>query len=664
MYASLISLTCALLAQPAPPSLDNAFEIALGAAGLTRQSARFDASMMPFYRSGNFASPYFEACYADPWRIPFLMDMHRRQLATSGFNPLATVSLAARMLGQGSRRELLGNPIAAAEERAKQTNAFAVSLQRMKQRGLISGDVPLARDVPAAVQRAASLILEVALDAAAYRRAAFAGVPDLETAFKREIGTPAASDDPVAHQALLTFYRQVDMAYLYAASQDLSLAAVRASVYLSEVSPDEKYKFSVNTSWGRITLAGGSVDVHAEGTNLLVIDTGGNDTYLNGPANQSASNWLSVVLDSAGDDKYLSAVDLEKKAISEWPSRQSGSDKRGPGSAAFGVALLVDSKGNDLYRSDRPSFGSAVFGVSVLTDVEGDDFYDTYTNSIGFAKFGIGICEDLAGKDNYLGFNQTQGVGLTSGCGLLIDRTGNDIYVANDTVLDFPSPQSDQHNVSLSQGAGYGTRLDYINGKSLAGGIGILYDQAGDDSYSCGVFGQGVGYWEGVGCLWDAAGKDSYLGQWYVQGASAHFGVGYLEDDGSGSDSYTALMNMAQGAGHDFSIGILLDNGGDETYRGPNLSLGAGNANGIGLFVDRSGNDGYTSSGITLGQAAEAPKGSLRERALCLGVFLDLGGTDTYPDAFPFATNGKRHVNWRDRRDVTAESQLGIFWDR
>ena len=153
------------------------------------------------------------------------------------------------------------------------------------------------------------------------------------------------------------------------------------------------------------------------------------------------------------------------------------------------------------------------------------------------------------------------------------------------------------------------------------------------------------------------------MGQWYVQGAAAHFAIGYLEDE-QGTDSYSAPMNMAQGAGHDFSIGFLKEGSGADTYKAPNLSLGAGNANGLGIFVDSQGNDHYDSSGITLGKAAESTKGSLRERCLCLGVFMDLHGQDTFPAQATWAKDASQVVNWTDRVLTPAESQLGVFFDR
>jgi hypothetical protein len=299
----------------------------------------------------------------------------------------------------------------------------------------------------------------------------------------------------------------------------------------------------------------------------------------------------------------------------------------------------------------------------LLVDSAGDDVYDAYVDALGYARFGIGVLEDRAGNDVYLGFNQVQGCGETAGAGLLIDRRGNDQYLGNDEVIDFPSPQSAEHNVTMGQGVGYGRRADYLTGNSLSGGIGVLIDNGGNDVYRAGVFAQGTGYWEGTGILWDREGNDEYFGQWYVQGTSAHFGIGYLEDQ-QGDDTYTALLNMAQGAGHDFGSGYLLDLGGNDTHVAPNVSLGAGNANGIGFLLQLSGDDSYEARGIAMGAAEAAQPGTLRERALTLGVFLDFGGNDSYPERLAWATNVARVANIARRGPSRAESQLGIFYDR
>jgi hypothetical protein len=169
----------------------------------------------------------------------------------------------------------------------------------------------------------------------------------------------------------------------------------------------------------------------------------------------------------------------------------------------------------------------------------------------------------------------------------------------------------------------------------------MLADAEGNDTYSAGVFAQGCSYWYSIGILSDRKGDDTYNGVWYVQGSGAHFGVGILIDS-SGNDHYTATMNMAQGAGHDFTIGTLVDCSGNDTYDAPNLSLGGGNDNGIGVFWDKSGDDTYrVSAATTLGRSNITTRGSLRDLMLCAGLFLDTGGTDSYPPAsmFNLATN-------------------------
>jgi len=644
-------------------NLESELEVALGTVGLTNRTARFDENLLRLFRQGEFTSPLYDTCSESPWRTPFVADALRREFAVQSGRPNDALNTGGRLLGFGTRRTLIGDPIAGESAEAKKPGALGRVLTRMKNDKQIVGPLPALDGVPAEVQSAAALILGVLPRALELRRTALQRLGDLGSVYRLVTEADRAESQGGAFDPLLRAYRGIDLKYLAAGAHDLFLAAQAASSQIETVPESAKYDFSVQTIWGWIRLTGGTPTRHPDRPTLVIIDTGGNDVYLGAPATASASNWASVVLDSAGQDKYLSAEALESTPVEKFSGRKSNSLRPGPGGAVLGFAALIDSEGNDLYRSHLPSFGSGRLGFGLLLDRQGSDEYDAYRDSEGFGMFGAGILEDVAGDDRYQGFNQVQGVGQTQGLGLLIDRAGKDEYIANDSTIDFASPQSAEHNVSMSQGAGNGRRADYLDGHSLAGGVGILFDAGGDDTYRCGVFGQGVGYWEGVGMLWDGGGVDSYTGQWYVQGASAHFAIGYLEDE-AGNDRYTAPMNMAQGAGHDYSLGVLLDRSGDDVYSAPNLSLGAGNANGIGWFVDLMGNDRYQSAGVTLGRAAEAPKGSLRARALCLGVFMDMAGEDTYPGSANWASNGARTPNWTDKGPTSAESQVGVFWDR
>ncbi len=643
------------------PAFDSELEVALGTASLTSRTARFDPNILRMFRQGEFTTPLYDACHENPWRIPLFAQTIRQEVASSASKPQDTLTTCLRQLGWQVRRSLVGDPIQSHIDTSKKANDLDVVMADWKQKGWVTGTIPPTASVPKEVQAAAALILRVLPFSMEMRKLAFQSVSELDSAFQRLTSKP--SDDDISQSAWFrALGSKADLGYLGAGGVDLLAACQEAMVRIAVVDEDMAFSFRVATKFGTIVLSGGKSSTYDE-TCLLVIDTGKSDTYMNMPCNRSATNPISIVLDSNGDDRYLSEIALRDTELEKWPQRGGAASKPGPSAAVLGYSILMDHAGNDLYRTHRNGIGSGRFGIAFCIDQAGDDIYDSYQDSQGFGTFGIGVLEDHAGNDKYFGFSQVQACGQTGGVGMLLDRAGDDQYVANDSVIDLPSAQSAQHNISMSQGAGNGRRGDYLDGHSLAGGVGILADLSGKDTYTCGIFGQGVGYWEGVGMLLDDNGNDSYLGQWYVQGASAHFAIGYL-DDGDGNDTYSAPMNMAQGAGHDFGIGVLIDRMGDDTHKAPNLSLGAGNANGFGWFVDAAGTDTYEANGVILGTVTEAPKTSLRIRALCLGVFMDLAGDDVYPSGAPWAKNAVRTSQVKDRGPTPGESQLGVFWDR
>ena len=164
------------------------------------------------------------------------------------------------------------------------------------------------------------------------------------------------------------------------------------------------------------------------------------------------------------------------------------------------------------------------------------------------------------------------------------------------------------------------------------------------------------------------SGNDVYSGIWYVQGSGAHFGLGILLES-EGDDIYNAEMNMAQGAGHDFTLGFLIEESGDDVYNAPNLSLGGGNANGIGMFWDKTGNDEYNCNArITLGRANRAGRGGLRDHINTIGFFLDTGGNDTYPLAYPDSAEVFMNDHMWTRPgpdpDDPLPTELGVGYDR
>jgi len=475
--------------------------------------------------------------------------------------------------------------------------------------------------VPPAVQQMAALVIYFGIDSTGYHRQAFSRAArefDLDAMFER-VQAAFATDQDIIDLELESFIDVVDFKYLYTQSQELAMAVDFAADSLARHPAAEAFDFQWPTPMGRIVLRGAADDAYPAGEYFLIIDTAGNDSYVDAAANRSTGNWMSILIDLAGNDTYAAGPD----------------DGPAFGAGVFGYAYLVDAAGDDTYSGRNLTQGAGLFGVGALLDKAGHDTYDAYMLNQGAGLFGVGTLSDLAGNDRYHAWQQAQGYGFTRGCGVLVDLAGDDIYVAEDSVLAFPSAQTKEHNSSLAQGVGFGKRADYIDGHSWAGGLGFLVDGAGNDRYSAGLFAQGCAYWYAVGVLSDVSGDDLYDAVWYVQGSGAHFALGLLLDS-EGNDRYRASMHMAQGAGHDFTLGYLVDEAGNDIYEAPYLSLGAGNANGIGIFWDKRGDDRYASSAaLTLGRSSTASRGGLRDNVNTIGVFLDTGGEDTYPLAYP-----------------------------
>ena len=131
----------------------------------------------------------------------------------------------------------------------------------------------------------------------------------------------------------------------------------------------------------------------------------------------------------------------------------------------------------------------------------------------------------------------------------------------------------------------------------VAGAVGelgrrcsLVIDCSGDDYYdsSKALFSLGAGIF-GIGMLVDSGGDDTYRGWHYSQGAG-FFGVGILHD-GGGRDLYDAGY-FCQGAGN-WGEGLLADEGGNDSYRAEAWAQGFGSTFGYGLLADGGGNDHY-----------------------------------------------------------------------
>ncbi len=195
------------------------------------------------------------------------------------------------------------------------------------------------------------------------------------------------------------------------------------------------------------------------------------------------------------------------------------------------------------------------------------------------------------------------------GLGLLYDESGNDTY----------------HGLTFSIGAG-------------CFGVGLVVDRKGNDTYIANSYSQGFGMTEGVGAIIDNEGNDSYLidarsldigryedhyvsmCQGYGLGLRPYYagGIGLIIE-GSGNDIYNTDI-FGQGGAYWYSMGVLIDKSGHDKYNGYQYSQGAGIHLAVGLLKDYDGWDFYQSQGVSQGCGHD----------FGFGLLWDVKGNDNY----------------------------------
>ncbi len=422
---------------------------------------------------------------------------------------------------------------------------------------------------------------------------------------------------------------RVDMQFLAYASA-LYLVRFRGAVdeYREAVGDTPPYcslgtTLVFQTVAGEVRICGPGDDANTS-CGALVIDLGGNDSYTSPHELLNPfANPFTAVVDLGGNDRYT--------------------DDNKQGSLAcgvYGLSVLADLGGNDSYSCLEAGLGAAYFGTGVLIDYAGDDMYASSKGMTqGAAHFGAGVLSDLGGNDDYICGYEGQGFGSTRGVGLLVDVAGNDNYRVSDTAM--MSAAFGDRPISFAQGAAFGRRSDFGDGHSLAGGIGILAEGAGNDHYHGAIYCQGTAYWWGLGICEDKAGDDSYRCLWYSLGSAPHFAIGCMVDV-KGNDRYNAdakdAVTQYQGCARDGSVGVFVDGDGDDHYFLRNRCAGAADLNSIAVFWDRYGNDIYETdlsspyqADPPLGASATYPRmRSFRDYMVTFGFFADTLGADTY----------------------------------
>lgn len=580
--------------------------------------------------------PLFRAVMADPLHAPYRAGMLADSYAQKVASPHALMGLTGAVAGVRLVRskEVTLNPI---ESRLKKSSDPLTSslewMSPMTMEGRAwSPTLPNDTQLPNPLRFELAMMLSAMSQSHQYLQRALAKLPSSATP---ELLRRQAFDNlfsPFEEPDYRQILGLVERGALLAGMLDLVAASERLKHFVATTSDLPALSWTLDTPLGQIIIDTTGQDNHYRlQAPLLVLDVGGNDSYEFLPTTEG--HRISVLIDHQGNDHYFTVA--------------PGAD---PSSATLGYGILWDTQGNDHYEGVQQAQSSALFGASLLVDEGGDNTFTASDHSQAQAIAGFAVLLSSPGNDQFNAQTHAQGSAGPQGVAVLIDPAGNDDYSLNNTPLSQPSPQLPTHNTSMGQGAGWGVRGEFDDGRSSAGGIGILLDLAGDDRYSGQVFAQGVGYYEGLGLLVDNAGDDHFDAAWYAMGAAAHTGAGILLKRGTGNDIYHSSHSISLGAAHDFSVGLFLDEGGNDRYEVAGLSLGAAHDNSFALFVDGSGNDHYqvtTDDCQAFGIARISQWGTMREDMVNLGLFMDLGGQDHYPKT---CANVRNNANWNAPR--------------
>ncbi|MBN2561792.1 MAG: hypothetical protein JXQ75_12760 [Phycisphaerae bacterium] len=444
----------------------------------------------------------------------------------------------------------------------------------------------------------------------------------------------------------------LDQASLWYAGEKCVQALDDARVALGKLDELKRvppFAFDWQSPWGWVRVHGGGDDEIDGNDALLIVDLGGNDRYTGGVAASTANRPIGLLLDCGGNDRYESTEPAQ-------------------GAGMCGIGILLDAGGDDEYKADHYAQGVGQFGLGVCADLGGSDHYFVKFNGQGCGYFGVGLMFDCDGDDEYTLYADGQGLGGVSGIGVLADRNGDDNYTAvrDSKITGRPSYHSpdEQITVSNAQGCAMGRRGDGSDGHSWAGGLGALIDVEGNDKYTSGSWTMGTGYWFGIGLLYEGGGDDEYRGVCYSQGTGAHFCIGALVDE-AGNDKHLAeeTSNMCIGWGHDFTIALHVDIGGDDIYDVKKHGISYNINRCVTAVIDIGGDDTYRADGSERGEGENKPgmakvdekfdmgdaerpvPGIYFADATSVALFLDVGGKDTY------WSGNKNNSHWLDEQD-------------
>ncbi|MCA1814281.1 MAG: hypothetical protein LC624_10095, partial [Halobacteriales archaeon] len=270
--------------------------------------------------------------------------------------------------------------------------------------------------------------------------------------------------------------------------------------------------------------------------------------------------------------------------------------------------VLVGDAGSNTYAGNHAGTVFILPSVNLLTiDLGGDD---VYTDNAGGA-YPLSMCMEYAKRTDPFGFEHTSYSVIPPDPGdPRLGLCGNGVAAA--ATIDLGGDDAYDASGSFARDAHLAAQ-----GGGIAQGIGLLVDLAGDDRYASRMDDTGVA----AQAVQGGGGMHGFTGFGFLldlgQGRDA-----YLAEQGTVYDPVQFSQQRAQGAGE----GILLDDGGDDTYttlqHGPADSWQMAQAN-IGELLDLGGDDVYLAQQLGLTGSVQGVQGDD-------GLLLEMAGDDVY----------------------------------
>lgn len=267
------------------------FDRALAQVALSKNTARFNPLDLQLYGGGDYRLPFFDSLHLDPWRVPFVVGTLRRDCVQNAGNVASLISTASLRLSEGTRRTLISDPTEPLKRKAdglkkplrEATEAvYRAGGQSFPQRAPWLTQIDT---VPMQIQKPVAYLLLVMVEARRWRDFAFREVFNRDNASSlyemlcQPISAAEGMQD-IFNTAYWRLMRQTDLKALFAGGHDLMLVIEQVIAELQKASSPNGFRVDIPTPWGIVALHDGRTDTYHRQNYLLIVDTGGDDTYL------------------------------------------------------------------------------------------------------------------------------------------------------------------------------------------------------------------------------------------------------------------------------------------------------------------------------------------------------------------------------------------------